>query len=481
MYGVWWCRGILRRASRLPVSLGLRPYLNGTNMEVEQVKKLNVFLLGLAFMFVFTGFNTMSGIQTLIFNSATNPDSGGFVPGFQGNGFIASAVIYGVFSIASWLAPSVVAWRGPRFAMFVAGLLYAQYIGQLLYPNTYMLYISAAIIGLGAPVIWTAQGNFLAICSDPETISRNSGIVWAMLQVSGLIGNIFAFFMFNGQEYISSSVRTTVGIVLLAITLSGVAVMALLRPASWDTSSSRDQATSPSKALRDSFALFLTTDMLLLSITFFYTGLQLSIWSGVYPTSVGFFGGLGTERKALATIALISIAAGEVIGGATFGFFGHLTSRRGRDPIVVLGFVLSMLAYFLTFLAIPNTANLNETDDPAFIEPNRILVIFIAFLLGFSDACFNTQITSILGGVFKEQSSSAFAIFKFMQSLSAAIAFFYSPYLSLQWQLLAAVTLDIVGTVAFCKVEWSSNNGTLPGPVDNTCGLEEGKDEEEEE
>ena len=31
------------------------------------------------------------------------------------------------------------------------------------------------------------------------------------------------------QEYISSSVRTTVGIVLLAITLSGVAVMALLR------------------------------------------------------------------------------------------------------------------------------------------------------------------------------------------------------------------------------------------------------------
>merc|ERR1711994_633872 len=265
-------------------------------------------------MFVFTGFNTMSGIQTLIFNSATKEQSGGLGPGFQGNGFIASAVIYGVFSIASWLAPSVVAWKGPRFAMFVAGLLYAQYIAQLLYPNTYLLYISAAIIGLGAPVIWTAQGNFLAICSDPETISRNSGIVWAMLQVSGLIGNIFAFFMFNGQEYISTSVRTTVGIVLLVITLSGVAVMALLRPTSWHTTT--EQATSPSKALRDSFALFLTTDMLLLSITFFYTGLQLSIWSGVYP--------------------------------ASFGFFGHLTAKRGRDPIVVLGFILSMLAYFLT-------------------------------------------------------------------------------------------------------------------------------------
>ena len=45
--------------------------------------------------------------------------------------------------------------------------------------------------------------------------------------------------------------------------------------------------------------------------------------------------------------------------------------RRGRGPIVVLGFVLSMLAYFFTFLAIPNTANLNETNEPAFIDPNR--------------------------------------------------------------------------------------------------------------
>ena len=41
--------------------------------------------------------------------------------------------------------------------MVVAGVTYAQYIAQLLYPNTYLLYVSAVIIGLGAPVIWTAQ------------------------------------------------------------------------------------------------------------------------------------------------------------------------------------------------------------------------------------------------------------------------------------------------------------------------------------
>merc|ERR1719319_74061 len=202
-------------------------------------------------MFVFTGFNTMSGIQTLIFNSATTEGSGGFIEGFRGNGFIASAVIYGVFSVASWLAPSVVAWKGPRVAMVGAGVLYAQYIAQLLYPNTYLLYLSAALIGLGAPVIWTAQGNFLAVNSDPETISRNSGIVWSMLQVSGLIGNIFCFFEFNGQEYITSSMRTMVGAVLLTITCLGVGVMLLLRPTPWVRAAATEAGlTSPSTALR---------------------------------------------------------------------------------------------------------------------------------------------------------------------------------------------------------------------------------------
>ena len=43
------------------------------------------------------------------------------------------------------------------------------------------------------------QGNFLAICSDPETISRNSGIVWAMLQVL-----ILAYFINKERELFSS-------------------------------------------------------------------------------------------------------------------------------------------------------------------------------------------------------------------------------------------------------------------------------------
>ena len=48
----------------------------------------------------------------MIFKSATDPNSGGFVDGFHGDGFTSNAIIYAVFAMASWLAPSAVAIKG---------------------------------------------------------------------------------------------------------------------------------------------------------------------------------------------------------------------------------------------------------------------------------------------------------------------------------------------------------------------------------
>ena len=83
-------------------------------------------------------------------------------------------------------------------------------------------------------------------------------------------------------------------------------------------------------------------------------------------------------------------------GGALFGFLGHLTAKRGRDPIIITGFVLSMLSYFLMFLNLPFNSNLGETQpsDTAYITSNQYLAVFTGFILGFSDSCFNTQVSA---------------------------------------------------------------------------------------
>ena len=202
---------------------------------------------------------------------------------------------------------------------------------------------------------------------------KDSGIFWAMQISSGLIGNIFVYFQFRGKDTIDDSTRNIVGIVLLSVTGVGILTMFLLKrpPSATDESGDQSQQQqdapkSPAQALRDSWKLFLTKDMLLLCVTFFYTGIQLNIWSSVYATSIGQTKRLD-DRKALATICAMLISVGEIVAGAAFGIFGSVTVRRGRDPIIMVGFVLSMIAYFLTFINLPGDANIQETDEPAFI------------------------------------------------------------------------------------------------------------------
>ena len=237
----------------------------------------------------------MGNIQATILSSAKNSNSTGYVEGFDGDGFTALAVVYASFSLFNWFAPSVLAILGPRITLIVGGVIYSLYIAQIIYPNTYLLYCAACLLGIGAAIIWTAQGNFLTLNSDPSTMSRNSGVFWAMLQCSMLIGNTFVFFTFQGKDDIDKTTRTTVVLVLLTICIVGTLSFLLLRPTPWATDSATTEG--PVQILKSSFNLFLTKQMLLLSITFFYTGLLLSFWSGVYGPSIANTKSFGTEAK----------------------------------------------------------------------------------------------------------------------------------------------------------------------------------------
>lgn len=48
---------------------------------------------------------------------------------------------------------------------------------------TWSYYVVSILVGIGAGVIWTAQGVYLSTNSDDATMSRNSGIFWALFQV----------------------------------------------------------------------------------------------------------------------------------------------------------------------------------------------------------------------------------------------------------------------------------------------------------
>lgn len=78
-------------------------------------------------------------------------------------------------------------------------------------------------------VIWTGQGNYLTLNSNNETIGRNSGIVWALLQCSFLFGSLFLYFMFEGKEVIDEKTRFIVYLCFTCLCTLGILMLIFLR------------------------------------------------------------------------------------------------------------------------------------------------------------------------------------------------------------------------------------------------------------
>ncbi|XP_054283859.1 UNC93-like protein MFSD11 isoform X3 [Macrosteles quadrilineatus] len=410
---------------------------------------LNVTVLGLAFMLIFTAFQTMGNIEKTVLDSITRDD-----PTFTGNGYTSLAIIYTVFALCNWLAPSLISVLGPRVTMLLGGIIYLLFIASFLYPQTWLLYAASGMLGAGAAAIWTAQGCYLTLNSDANTISRNSGIFWAMLQSSMFLGNTFVSLVFQGKAEIDAGSRHLVFTVLCVVAGLGVVVLAVLpRPRTHDGECTPQTNEGPLNALKSAGSLFVTKEMLLLCVTFLYTGFELSFYCGVYSSCIGFTKEFGDSAKTLVGMSGIFIGVGEVLGGVVFGLMGSRTNRWGRDPIVILGFIIHVVAFFSIYLNLPNTSPFGETVDKAHIQSSAFLAILGSLMLGLGDSCFNTQILSILGGMYPDDSAPAFAIFKFTQSLSAAGSFFYSNQVGLYMQLYMLAAWGTAGTLTFCLVE----------------------------
>ncbi|NXE82580.1 MFS11 protein, partial [Cochlearius cochlearius] len=435
-------------------------------MSPDSKKLFNIIILGVSFMFIFTAFQTCGNIAQTVITNLNNTD-------FHGSGYTSMAVIYGVFSASNLISPSVVAIVGPQLSMVVSGIFYSLYIAVFIQPATWAFYTASVFIGIAAAVLWTAQGNCLTVNSNENTIGRNSGVFWALLQSSLFFGNLYIYFAWQGKTHISESDRRTVFIALTVISLVGTVLFFLIRKQE-DTKAPGEE-DSANEILGDSsdtsfilisiyvfteksIKLSFTKEILLLSVTTAYTGLELTFFSGVYGTCIGAVNRFGSEEKSLIGLSGIFIGVGEIVGGGVFGLLSK-NNRFGRNPVVMLGIIVHFIAFYLIFVNMPNDAPIapmEGTDDVAYMIPSKEVAIFCSFLLGLGDSCFNTQLLSILGFLYSEDSAPAFAIFKFVQSICAAVAYFYSNYFLLQWQLLIMVVVGFFGTITFFTVEWEA-------------------------
>jgi MFS transporter, NAG-T family, sugar:H+ symporter len=101
---------------------------------------------------------------------------------------------------------------GHRWSLVVGGCTYTVYVAANIYPLAYVLLPASAVIGMGAAVIWTAQGAYLSDNSSVTTLGLFSGVFWFFFQCNYVIGPLTAAQLINDEvpEYILYSVLTVV-------------------------------------------------------------------------------------------------------------------------------------------------------------------------------------------------------------------------------------------------------------------------------
>ena len=238
------------------------------------------------------------------------------------------------------------------------------------------------------------QGNFLAINSDPSTVGRNAGLFWALYQMSGVLGNAFVLVFFNAVSVIDPDTRWKVAWALTGMCLAGQAVVLLLRPTPWvqgnkgqryrgKQNSSQlcpGKRANPWQSLLSSLRLLRTRDMMLLCLSFIYSGLEVSFWAGAFPSAVSFTLGLGAMRKMVMGLCSIMVPLGSMVGGLLLILFRERVNRIGRSPILCLGLIFHSTGFLLCLLFLPHLAPFGDTDKEAFLQTRWTLVFHYYFM-----------------------------------------------------------------------------------------------------
>ncbi len=182
----------------------------------------NVIHLSLSFVLIFLAFYVTQTFQT----SSDYAKDGAFALG----------IIYIVFCFANlFLSSYITRLIGVRLTLIISSLTYVLFIAANIKYNIWLFYISAFLLGLGAALLWTAQGVYVAVSINKHERVNNlvssstqgfiNGVFFGLFSTSQTIGTLLASFLFrlNYQQWIIFTIMTS-------IAGAGVIGLIFLRP-----------------------------------------------------------------------------------------------------------------------------------------------------------------------------------------------------------------------------------------------------------
>ncbi|PAV68567.1 hypothetical protein WR25_12137 isoform F [Diploscapter pachys] len=151
--------------------------------------------------------------------------------------------------------------------------------------------------------------------------------------------------------------------------------------------------------------------MLIFMVSLAYSGIAVCYMSGVFPTCISSTTKLNYNTNALMAWSSIFSGIGQLIAGVIQGKLGNKIQQFGREKAILLGTILQILAYALSYANFPNdSANMKTEKLGNLLYPNITIAMIISVLLGVGDSIWNAQSYSVLIDTYPDKSSEAFAV-----------------------------------------------------------------------
>ena len=168
----------------------------------------NVFVIGFAFMFVYTAFMSLQSLQ-----SSLNTDGG--------VGVVSLSCMYSSTVLSCLIAPWVINRLKCKWTMVVAFVLFSCYFAANFYPKHFMLIPAGIVLGLLAGPLWSAQATLVTTLGisyahrtqnyDADAvINKFNGIFHAFYQASQIWGNIITAAVLFGNDTLKSTSETDI-------------------------------------------------------------------------------------------------------------------------------------------------------------------------------------------------------------------------------------------------------------------------------
>ncbi|XP_054289169.1 UNC93-like protein MFSD11 [Macrosteles quadrilineatus] len=436
-------------------------------MWLKMDKELVCILgLSLSFFFLFAADFTMVNMQKTVTSSIASEKAD-----FRIDGYVMIGITYTVFAATLWFGSYVTHALGPKITMAIAAVLYLIYIASYLSECSWVIYIASVSVGLGAGILWPAEGQYMIGNSSSKNTARNVGIFWLIYSSSSMMGNTFVYFTFHDKKHIDQVTRRTAISILTVINIIAIVAFCLLPKPLYELKSND---YGPFKTMKQSWKILTSSRMIWLVITFCYTGLQQSFWNGIYSPSIGFTLAFGNSSKELVALSGIFMSIGAVLGGLCQILLSDRLAKYSwaRRMVVLFGALAQGVTYLITFLNLPDTAVFGDTEDVSIIKPpSAALALLGSFLINFGDACISTQIYTFIGDHYRDNIAESVALYKFVKSVLVAASFYWCSHVGLHTQVAVTATVAVFGVLAFFVADRDASQPLVQLEVKNVSNM----------